>query len=435
MNWNRLINKILNASHTFDENERLFMYKYQTLMAMMIFASSVVFVMIFVRYFSGNIKQAIADSVFILITISGALLLRQKKSYYYPVARVVLFSGLAIATWLIHTVPESQSRVIWFSMIIAVMFFMLNKKEGLLWLGTLILVLSAIFAGSDFLHLKTLDFGIFIANLVMLSLVLLWYEKIKNDNENFLHNYTENLEKEIQQRTQELNLALIEAQAAQKAKDAFFANMSHELRTPLNAIIGFSQILEKQTDLPQRIKLFVEKINISGNNLLKLINTILNFSKIESDNMHLHKSELHVKLFIEELLVLVEPQMHTKRIKLDLSLEDAVLFADVQLLHQAVLNLLSNAVKFTHDSGTITIVTKAQNGRFSIKICDDGVGISQEDQAKLFMPFSQVENIYQPSAAGTGLGLYLTKKIIELHGGEIQLQSREDEGSCFTIFL
>lgn len=435
MNFKDRLNSILNASHHFDDSERLFMYKFQTLMALMILTSTVVFFMIFVRYLNGNIHQAIADSIFVFISLGGSILLRQKKEYYYPVARVVLFSGMAIALWLIHGAPESQSRIIWFSMMIAIMFFMLNKKEGFIWLGGLIFILSAIFSSSDFLHLSRLDFGIFLANLVMLSLVLLWYEKIKADNELYLQNQTIDLEEKILQRTHELDNALSKAHQAQKAKDAFFANMSHELRTPLNSIIGFSQILEQQKDLPPRIKPFVEKINISGNNLLRLINTILNFSKIESDNMQLNKHEILIDEFMHEVLVLIEPQAQSKNITLDIALENTKIFVDVQLLHQAVLNILSNAVKFSHENGKITIQAKNEQNQLSIKICDNGVGISKEDQDKLFHPFSQVNNEYQPKVTGTGLGLYLTKKIVELHNGKIMLESEVGKGSCFTIFL
>ena len=429
------IKHFLNASHTFKEDERLLMYKFQTLMALIILSSSVVFIMMFIRYVSGNYKQAVADMIFIMIALFGSYMLTKRKEYYYAVARSVLFSGLAVAIWLLHAVPESQSRIIWFSMIIAILFFMLNKKEGLYWLGGLISVLIVLFLTSDFLHLKTLDFGIFIANLIMLAMVLLWYETIKDDNEHYLAHHATTLEIEITKRTQELQLALQDAQVAEKAKDAFFANMSHELRTPLNAIIGFSQILHKQPDVPEKIKPFIEKINISGNNLLKLINTILNFSKIESDNMQLNIQPLHVSNLIDEVMTLVEPQAKAKELNISLDLDESIIDADGQLLSQALLNILSNAVKFTNVKGEISIFAKQEKENFVIKICDNGVGISKENQAKLFQPFCQLENEYQAKVNGTGLGLYLTQKIIELHGGKILLKSELNKGTCFTILL
>jgi two-component system cell cycle sensor histidine kinase PleC len=404
-------------------------------MAIIILASSVVFVMMFVRYAQGHYAQAIADFLFLLVSFTGAYLLHHSKQNYYKVARALLFSGFSIAVWLIHAVPESQSRVIWFSMIIAVMFFMLNKKEGLYWLVSIIGFMIVLFVTTDFFHLNALDFGIFIANLVMLSMVLLWYETIKADNEQHIHNYTKKLEDEILKRTNELEIALVHAKSANTSKDAFFANMSHELRTPLNAIIGFSQILQKQADVPEKIKPFIEKINIAGNNLLRLINTILNFSKIESDSMQLSPQALSLKAFIEELLVLVEPQIKEKNITLTLNIDESVVSLDKQLFGQAILNLLSNAVKFTHPNGEITIHAKHDETHLFLRICDNGIGIAKENQKELFKPFAQLNNEYQAKVNGTGLGLYLTRKIVELHGGEITLQSEPNKGTCFTILI
>ncbi|MDD2790289.1 MAG: HAMP domain-containing sensor histidine kinase [Sulfurimonas sp.] len=258
-------------------------------------------------------------------------------------------------------------------------------------------------------------------------------EKLLEDKSLELYNANLSLEKKVQERTKELKLALEEAHVAQKAKDAFFSSMSHELRTPLNAIIGFSQILSKQENVPEKILSFVQKINIAGNTLLKLINTILNFSKIESDNMQINKEEIQAKSFVDDLLLLIETQAHAKNITLKADVKTVAFMADKQLMHQAILNILSNAVKFTHQGGKISIKGTSLDGRFILSICDDGVGISEENQEKLFKPFAQVHNEYQAKVDGTGLGLYLTLKIVQLHGGELTLQSKLGQGSCFTI--
>jgi signal transduction histidine kinase len=260
-------------------------------------------------------------------------------------------------------------------------------------------------------------------------------EKLLEDKSLELYSANISLEEKVKERTQQLESALKEAQAAQKAKDAFLSSMSHELRTPLNAIISFSQILSRQEDIPLKIKTFVEKINIAGNNLLRLINTILNFSKIESENIVLNKQNIHIRIFLNELLVMIEPQANEKNISLHVEVEDTLLHADAQLLNQALLNILSNAVKFTHQNGNIFLTASKKEDQFVIKICDDGVGISEENQEKLFKPFAQVENEYQAQVNGTGLGLYLTQKIVELHSGQIVLESEPNKGSCFTIFL
>lgn len=426
---------ILNAGHHFDETQRLLMYKFQTLMLLIFLASSVVFAMVFVRYFQANYTQMFADLLFLFIALFGVFLLHKCKANYYRVARGVLFGGFSIAIWLLHSVPQSQSNVVWFSMIVAIMFFMLNKKEGIYWLSGLIIVLVALFLSGDFFAFSLLDFTIFIANLIMLTFVLLWYETIKSDNEKYVLNYTRVLEEQIEDRTKELQSALVEAQSANNAKDAFFANMSHELRTPLNAIIGFSQILEKQEGLDVKSRTFVEKINIAGNNLLRLINTILNFSKIESDKMELNLESVDLTVLIEEMLVLVEPQIKAKEIMLHKKIASATLEVDRQLFGQALLNLLSNAVKFTPNVGEIRVELTKEAQRVVISVCDTGIGIEKSDQEVLFRPFTQVKSSYQAQVSGTGLGLYLSAKIIAFHGGSIKLQSELGQGSCFSIVV
>ncbi len=250
-----------------------------------------------------------------------------------------------------------------------------------------------------------------------------------------LYEANQSLEQKVKERTQELELALKEAHVAQKAKDAFLSTMSHELRTPLNSIIGFSQILFKQADVSEKIKPYIEKINISGNNLLRLINSILNFSKIESDQIQLNKQDINLNNFLREIVVLIEPQAHNKNIKLNISIEENCILVDKQLLNQAIVNLLSNAVKFSHQNGTISIVSKKEDGQVFIQICDNGIGIAHEEQEKLFKPFTQLNNQYQAKVDGTGLGLYITQKIVHLHGGTIELKSELKKGSCFTIFI
>jgi signal transduction histidine kinase len=260
-------------------------------------------------------------------------------------------------------------------------------------------------------------------------------EKLLEEKSLELYEANLSLEQKVKERTIALQEALNEAKVAQKAKDAFLSSMSHELRTPLNAIIGFSQILSKQPNLPERIQSFVDKINIAGNNLLRLINSILNFSKIESDQMQIFTQKVNIVLFLKELLVMIEQQAYAKNIKINFDVHEQIIVADKQLLNQAILNILSNAIKFTHPYGEISLISKEDKEFFVLQICDNGIGLSQKDQQKLFKPFSQIENEYQAKVNGTGLGLYLTQKIIELHGGKIEVQSELNKGSCFHIIL
>jgi len=228
------------------------------------------------------------------------------------------------------------------------------------------------------------------------------------------------------------------AESASKAKDMFLASMSHELRTPLNAIIGFSQILMMK-DIPKENKQFIEKIYISGNNLLELVNTILDFAKLEAGKMQFSPTVCSMSTMFKEIKTIVEPLSNKKQIDLKLpKVVSLMLYLDCKLFKQAIINLLSNAIKFTPQNGNVSLDLKYSNEKkayiFTVK--DNGIGISQENIQKLFKPFVQVENVYQKKYKGTGLGLMITKKIIEeLHKGKIWVDSKEGEGSEFHVLL
>lgn len=243
------------------------------------------------------------------------------------------------------------------------------------------------------------------------------------------------LEEKVKERTQRLEEALEEAKVAQKAKAAFFATMSHELRTPLNSIIGFSQILVRQGDFSAKARDYLEKIHISGNTLLRLINTLLNFATLESQQMRLHPERIYLRSLLQEQLDLIEKPMREKSLILSVDLQEAELFADVTLLGQALHSILSNALKFTPKGGSVKVSSFAQEKQFYIEICDSGMGIPAGEMEHLFKPFSKIENSSRAAVDGSGLGLYITKKILHLHGGEISVQSKEGEGSCFRLSL
>ncbi|MGD9970024.1 MAG: PAS domain-containing sensor histidine kinase [Sulfuricurvum sp.] len=223
---------------------------------------------------------------------------------------------------------------------------------------------------------------------------------------------------------------------ANRAKDVFLSNMSHELRTPLNAIIGFSQILMKKKDTPAGVHTFIEKILISGQNLLSLVNTILDFSKIESGKMEIHKKRFPVEDLIHELKILIEPMAEKKGLVLTFVIpEEVSVTADRQLLKQALVNLLSNAVKFSPPNETIRFRCRVENGQNRFSIEDHGPGIPKENIDSLFDPFVQIREHQHDAVKGTGLGLSIVKKIIELHEGSIGVESTLGEGSCFWFTI
>lgn len=228
-----------------------------------------------------------------------------------------------------------------------------------------------------------------------------------------------------------------DAQAAEKAKGSFLATMSHELRTPLNAVIGFSQIILAKEDLgTESLKSYTEKINVSGKHLLRIVNNMLDFSKIESGQMELHKKMIDLLSLIGDATTLVETSANAKKIKLvQNGLVGATVYADEQLLKQVVLNILSNAIKFTPQNKTITLSCESQGNECVISVCDEGVGLTKSQAETIFRPFSQVKEHQAEDAKGTGLGLAISQKIVALHGGRIEVTSEVGNGSCFNVRL
>lgn len=226
---------------------------------------------------------------------------------------------------------------------------------------------------------------------------------------------------------------------ASKAKDMFLANMSHELRTPLNAIIGFSQIIRMNKSLPETLKPYIEKIGIAGNNLLTLVNTILDFAKLEAGKLNFKPEITLVSTMLRDVAIIIEPLAEKKSIIFEYpQILSLGLYLDRQLINQVLLNLLSNAIKFTPEHGIVKLVLDFDEEKkfYRFGVCDSGIGIESKDIQSLFDPFTQVENSFQKSAKGTGLGLAIAKKIVEdLHGGKLWVESEFGIGSCFYFTI
>ncbi|MGE4472747.1 ATP-binding protein [uncultured Sulfuricurvum sp.] len=230
-----------------------------------------------------------------------------------------------------------------------------------------------------------------------------------------------------------------QVERASQSKDMFLANMSHELRTPLNAIIGFSQILGMNPALPQNLKPYIDKIGIAGNNLLTLVNTILDFAKLEAGKLTFKPDITIISGVMRDVATIIEPMALKKSIRFHYpELISLGLYLDRQLIHQVLLNLLSNAVKFTPEGGEVSMSVDFDEEKrvYRFSICDTGIGIEAKDITTLFDPFTQVENPFQKTAKGTGLGLAITKRIIEdLHGGKLWVESEPGKGSCFYFTI
>ncbi|MDE0085038.1 MAG: PAS domain S-box protein [Candidatus Poribacteria bacterium] len=226
------------------------------------------------------------------------------------------------------------------------------------------------------------------------------------------------------------------AEYASRAKSDFLANMSHELRTPLNAIIGFAEILRDELvgSINDEQKECVNDIHISGEHLLEMINDILDLSKIEAGKMALQLETFSIVEAVEEVNAIITALAVKKDLDLTLNYNrNSMIEADRVKFKQVFYNLLSNAVKFTPEGGKVATELEITDTELSAQVIDTGIGIAEEDQAKLFAPFTQIDTSKSRRYGGTGLGLALTHRLIQLHGGEITVKSEEGKGSNFAL--
>lgn len=238
---------------------------------------------------------------------------------------------------------------------------------------------------------------------------------------------------------EELLSAKIAAEAASKSKDEFLATMSHELRTPLNSIIGFSDILQDKNfgELNEKQAKYVEHISRGGRHLLELINDILDLSKVEAGKMELEYEQFYISDAIDEIRKLIDPLAIKKNIHLDVNLDSRLgkIDADKTRFKQILYNLVSNAIKFTPEKGHVTVRARLFDNSVQLSVQDTGIGIAKNDMDKLFQPFKQLNPYLTREHEGTGLGLALVKKFVEMHGGRIRVKSELEKGSSFIFTI
>jgi len=233
---------------------------------------------------------------------------------------------------------------------------------------------------------------------------------------------------------------LAELERLSHFKSQFLANMSHELRTPLNAIIGFSEVLSDgvgdETLSPMQ-KEHVGYVLESGRHLLSLINDVLDLSKIEAGRIELNREWVLPKALLDSAREIGRPLAMKQGV--DLEVEEAhacqPVFVDPVRIKQVLLNLVSNAIKFTPAGGSVRVRTTEEGDRLSVEVVDTGVGIRAEDMPRLFREFERIESPTGPRPEGTGLGLALTRRLVELHGGVVHVESEPSKGSRFTVLL
>ena len=271
-------------------------------------------------------------------------------------------------------------------------------------------------------------------------------KEIDRQNEDALRRAVEGLEKsqgQLADLAHKYAAEKIRAEGSNKAKSEFLANMSHELRTPLNAIIGFSEIMAAQMYGPlgdRRYHDYAHDILGSGQHLLALINDILDMSKIEAGKLNLRFEPIHLEDVIEDATRLVRENAQSAGLTLNLDLENLPeTEADYRAIKQVLLNLLSNAIKFTPRNGKVTVMARAEpsanGGQVKVSVIDTGIGIFEEDLQRLAQPFEQIESQLAKTQQGSGLGLALTKSLVELHRGSLSIDSHPGEGTEVTVTL
>ena len=243
---------------------------------------------------------------------------------------------------------------------------------------------------------------------------------------------------------QALSEAVRAAETANKAKSTFLSNMSHDIRTPMNAIIGFTTLAVSNIDDKNRVRDYLGKILSSSNHLLSLINDILDMSRIESGKIHLEETEVSLSDVLHDLKTIISGQIHAKQLELYMDAMDVTnedVYCDKTRLNQVLLNLLSNAVKFTPAGGTVSVRLKeypwtvSGSELYEIRVKDNGIGMSQEFVQKLFSPFERERTSTVSRTQGTGLGMAITKNIVTMMGGTIEVQTEQGKGTEFIIRL
>ena len=241
---------------------------------------------------------------------------------------------------------------------------------------------------------------------------------------------------------QALSDAVAAAETANRAKSTFLSNMSHDIRTPMNAIIGFTTLALSNIDDTERVKDYLGKTLASSNHLLSLINDVLDMSRIESGKIHLEEVEVNLSDVLHDLKTIVSGQIYAKQLELYMDVMDVTdedVYCDKTRLNQILLNLLSNAIKFTPAGGTVSVRVRQLAGKvrgcgqYEFRIKDNGIGMSQEFAKKIFEPFERERTSTVSRIQGTGLGMAITKNIVDMMGGTIEVQTAQGKGTEFTV--
>ena len=277
----------------------------------------------------------------------------------------------------------------------------------------------------------------YLITVIVITIAIVIILTLRNRSQKSLMNF------EIKHRD-ELEEALTLAEQANRAKTTFLNNMSHDIRTPMNAIIGFTRLATTHIDNKERVKDYLDKINQSSNHLLSLINDVLDMSRIESGKVTIEEKEENLAEILHSIRNIVQAGVYAKQMEFVIDTVDVTdenIYCDKLRLNQILINLLSNAIKFTKPGGTISVritqkgVSKKGYGTYEFRVKDTGIGISKEFIEEIFEPFARERNTTVSGIQGTGLGMAITKNIVDMMGGTIKVESEEGKGTEFIVTL
>jgi signal transduction histidine kinase len=379
------------------------------------------------------------------------ILLRKFKSVTNFARINIGFVGLLFFYLLAESGPYGYMAH-WLYVYPLVTFFMLGRNEGLYFNTAFYLISITFLLFQDHLSWSTfheIEFKVrFLVSMFLVAVLAYTFEFVRYK---FQEGMSQNQLK-LEEEKLKLAQAKKEAEKANKAKSEFLANMSHELRTPLNHIIGFNELVLSKSfgDLNQIQEEYLSDVHKSSKHLLSLINDILDISKVEAGKLEAKLGDVNLKNLLENSLTMVQEKAmkHNIQLKLDIDGIPEIITADKRMLKQIMYNLLSNAVKFTPDAGQVSIAaskceydgkgkpshSNQLGSAIKISVSDTGLGIKSDDLWRIFTSFEQVENSTSRRFHGTGLGLSLTKSLVELQGGKIWAESKgEGEGATFSF--
>jgi len=358
-------------------------------------------------------------------------LLRKNRLWFRKIAWAQVIASLFVFAVALVTILHDEFRIAWFYVAIYLSYMLLGERAGniLTFVSILIIVLTHYFLD---LHLSNTAIETAVFSLIVFGLLSRVYNTQIKSYETQLQNNNDELELGIKK----LDVALEDANTANKTKSLFLANMSHEIRTPMNGMLSLMQVMQT-TDLDEKQRDYLHSIERSGSILVRLIDDLLDLSKVESGKLEINAKAFKVWEFIEDILLQAEYLFDDKNINFNVSVSNdlpSYLISDDVRLKQVVVNLINNAVKFTSEGEVNLIVNGSQvdhHFKLHIEVSDTGMGIPEDKIESIFEPFQQLSTrIYNK---GVGLGLPISKKIIDALGGKIKISSTLGQGSTFIL--